>query len=79
MYKRQGGGNKGTDLPIDSWELYDLKADPMEINNVYSDPLYAGIVADLKKRLADKRAELKIEQSESTFDLEAWKRKAQKK
>lgn len=78
-FKDQGGGNKGEDLPIDSWEFYDLKADPAEINNVYGDPRYAEVVADLKKRLADKRSELKIEESESTFDLEAWKRKAPKK
>ena len=27
------------------WELYDLLKDPLEINNVYNDPDYAGIVS----------------------------------
>lgn len=76
-FKDQGGGNKGRDLPIDSWELYDLKADPTEINNVYDDPRYAEIVADLKTRLANKRTELKIEEAEIRFDQEARNRKAQ--
>ena len=26
---------------IDEWEMYDMKADPMELNNVYDDPAYA--------------------------------------
>jgi hypothetical protein len=37
---------------IDAWELYDLEKDPLEVNNVYDDPAYAGIVADLKAELA---------------------------
>lgn len=37
---------------IDEWELYDRKKDPMEMKNVYNDPAYAEIVADLKERLA---------------------------
>jgi len=28
---------------IDEWELYDLKEDPHELNNVYSDPAYAEV------------------------------------
>ncbi len=41
---------------IDAWELYDLKKDPDEINNVYEDPAYANVVHELKaeiKRLQD--------------------------
>lgn len=37
--------------PIDSWELYDLQKDPDEMNNVYAEPAYAAVVADLKKRI----------------------------
>ena len=36
---------------IDEWELYDIKADPLELKNVYNDPAYAIIKADLHKRL----------------------------
>ena len=42
---------------IDAWELYDLKKDPRELNNVYSDAAYADIVIKLKaelKRLREK-------------------------
>ncbi len=35
------------------WELYDLEADPKEMNNLYENPEYAGIAAKLKKRLLD--------------------------
>ena len=37
---------------IDAWELYDLEQDPIEVNNVYDDPAYAGVVAELKDELA---------------------------
>lgn len=37
---------------IDEWELYDIKTDPDEMKNVYSDPAYASIKTDLHKRLA---------------------------
>lgn len=36
---------------IDAWELFDLQEDPHELNNVYDNPAYAGIVADLKIEL----------------------------
>jgi arylsulfatase A-like enzyme len=36
---------------IDAWELYDLEKDPNEINNVYNDPSYEDIVAELKKEI----------------------------
>ncbi len=78
-FKDQGGGNKGKDRPIDSWEFYDLKADPAETDNVYGDPRYASVVAELKRRLADKRKELKIEKSERRFERNADRRKTQKK
>ncbi len=39
-----------------AWELYDLKHDPTEMNNVYDNPGYAGVVADLKGQLKDLRA-----------------------
>jgi arylsulfatase A-like enzyme len=36
---------------IDEWELYDLKADPLEMKNVYNDPAYKKVRDDLHLRL----------------------------
>lgn len=36
---------------LDTWELYDLEADPHEVRNVFEDPEHAETVADLRKRL----------------------------
>jgi arylsulfatase A-like enzyme len=36
---------------ISQWELYDLKRDPVEMNNVYDDPDYRNVVKELKKEL----------------------------
>ncbi len=37
--------------PDDSWELYDLKKDPKQLDNVYGKPAYATITATLKKQM----------------------------
>ena len=44
---------------VDEWELYDRKKDILEMKNVYADPAYATVVADLKKKLADLRVKYK--------------------
>jgi len=36
---------------IDEWELYDRKADPLELRNVYNDPRYSSVKKQLHKRL----------------------------
>jgi arylsulfatase A-like enzyme len=36
---------------MDCWELYDLERDPHELNNVYDDPQYRDVVAELKSDL----------------------------
>lgn len=36
---------------IDDWELFDLKADPNELKNVYNDPAYAEVQSQLLKEL----------------------------
>jgi len=36
---------------IDEWELYDLETDPDEMQNVYGDPAYAEVRADLHEKL----------------------------
>ena len=33
------------------WELYDLKEDPLEMNNVYEEPIYQDVVKQLKNQL----------------------------
>lgn len=38
---------------VDVWELYDLKKDPNQLNNVYNDPKYAKVVAKLKSQIKD--------------------------
>ncbi|MDO5980042.1 sulfatase [Flavivirga spongiicola] len=38
-----------------TWELYDLKKDPLEMNNVYGDKTYASVISDLKKQMLKKR------------------------
>ena len=43
---------------IDQWELYDLKKDKIEMNNLYNDPEYKGIVAELKNKLHQLQSEL---------------------
>jgi N-acetylglucosamine-6-sulfatase len=37
----------------DEGELYDLVADPFEVRNVIDDPEMAGVLADLRRQLAD--------------------------
>ena len=40
---------------IEAWELYDLEKDRHELNNVYDDPKYAGVVKELKAELGKLR------------------------
>ncbi|MDZ7722223.1 MAG: sulfatase [candidate division KSB1 bacterium] len=40
------------------WELYDLKTDPLEMQNLYSDPGYRNIVIELKQELKRLRQDL---------------------
>ncbi len=40
---------------IDVWELYDLRDDPNELNNLYDNENYESIVIDLKKELLELR------------------------
>jgi arylsulfatase A-like enzyme len=54
-------GSENATLP--AWELYDMEKDPHEMNNVYSDPAYAGAREKLKDELKRVRRELKEEDS----------------
>jgi len=49
---------KGENRTPPGWELYDLKKDPHETNNVYDDPAYADVVKRLKARLRDLRTRI---------------------
>lgn len=40
---------------MDDWELYDLEKDPNEMVDVYGDPAYADVQADLHKQLEELR------------------------
>ena len=44
---------------IDEWELYDLKNDPQEMNNVFHDAKYSEVVLRLKKQLSELRVKYK--------------------
>lgn len=44
---------------VDEWELYDRKKDASEMLNVYDDPAYASVVAELKEKLAGLRVKYK--------------------
>ncbi len=40
------------------WELYDLQNDPLEMNNVYNEPSYTGVVSEMKAELSRLREHL---------------------
>ncbi len=46
-------GQPGAEGPADpmEWELFDLVADPYEVNNIYGDPAQAELIVDLKQLL----------------------------
>ena len=44
---------------VDEWELYDRLNDPNEMNNVYNDPIYKGVVEKLSLELKEMRIKYK--------------------
>jgi arylsulfatase A-like enzyme len=52
---------------IDVWELYDLEKDPGQVNNIYNDPNYAEVTAELKVKL--KNLMIKFEDNKSLVDF----------
>ncbi len=50
---------KGGNQTPPGWELYDLKKDPAEVNNVYDDPAYAEVAKRMKRQLGDVRRTVK--------------------
>lgn len=48
---------------VESWEFYDLKNDPSEMNNIYNDKKYKAQINRMKKLLQRKAAELEDEEA----------------
>ncbi|GGW26540.1 hypothetical protein GCM10007383_09590 [Arenibacter certesii] len=44
---------------VDVWELYDRLNDPQEMNNVFNDPEYSDVVAEMKQKLKEIREKYK--------------------
>ncbi|MDF7823525.1 sulfatase [Pontiellaceae bacterium B12227] len=55
---RPGWGTRSEWRTPAAWELYDLKSDPKEMNNVYDHPEYSEVRKKLKIRLKELRSEL---------------------
>ena len=50
--------------PFHAWELFDLKSDPQEMNNLYGKPGYEKITDELKTELLRLTKEYKDEEAE---------------
>jgi arylsulfatase A-like enzyme len=61
-YSEEYSKAEGTEWP--QWELFDLQNDKYELNNVYGDPNYAGVVKELKAELDRLQKELKDDKDE---------------
>jgi arylsulfatase A-like enzyme len=59
-YYGEGLGTTGSsELSMEpAWELFDLRADPREMCNVYDDPCYDDVRTDLVQRLFELKAEV---------------------
>ncbi len=59
-YYADGLGQPGAmDEPCaPEWELFDLRSDPQELNNLYGDPAYKGVCSELKAELHRLQSEL---------------------
>ncbi len=67
FYGTDWQGEVSPDTPP-AWELYDLKNDPGEDNNVYDNPEYASVVAELKGQLRGLRSEYKVDGPEFAYN-----------
>ncbi len=62
----------------DLWELFDLEKDPQEMHNVYGDPAYAGIQADLHQQLEELRVKYQDNDSLNQQFIEEYNEKVKK-
>ncbi|MEJ2005492.1 MAG: sulfatase [Cyclobacteriaceae bacterium] len=60
---------------LDKWELYDLKKDPHEMNNVYGDPAYAEVQAKLHEELEELRVKYQDSDSLNQHFIEEYNEK----
>ena len=58
---------------IDEWELYDRKADPQELKNVYHEPEYATIVSEMHEKLSALRMKYKDSEQLDQFYIDKYK------
>jgi uncharacterized sulfatase len=57
-YNKQSWGNDYANHTPPAWEFYDLKTDPNEMHNLYSDAAYASLILNLKSQLIKLREDL---------------------
>ncbi|MFK7844706.1 MAG: sulfatase [Rhodothermales bacterium] len=62
---------------LDEWELFDLDADPNEMNSVYDDPAYSDVLAEMKIELDRLRTEYAVPEDtrpsgECNHDTDSW-------
>lgn len=53
---------------VESWELYDLQADPTELNNVYASEEYEDIEKEMKEKLAELILQYEDEEAKEIFE-----------
>ena len=63
---------------IDEWELYDLEKDPMEMKNVYKDPAYLNVKAELHQQLEELREKYKDNDSLNQHFIDEYNEKVKK-
>jgi len=52
-----------------AWEMYDVKEDPYEMNNVYDDPAYEDVVVKLKNEFEACRKEIGVDVSQHNIHI----------
>jgi arylsulfatase A-like enzyme len=52
---------------IDAWELFDLKADPNELNNVFGQEKYATVQNELERELSRLKKEMKVPEDDEVL------------
>ena len=60
---------------VDVWELYDLKKDPQELNNVFDNPDYTEVVLEMKEKMEGVRKKYEDSDELSNGYLELYKEK----